>query len=90
MINILIQIVIILALPTSRASNFDIYLNYSENRHYIDINQTIFFGDYKLDFEVASYYKIDFIYVEEDSEWVLDKRFQGLNTINNFNNLNYE
>jgi len=75
------------AIYGSPASKYDLL---KKNLHYIDINQTIFFGDSKLDFEVASYYKIDFIYVEEDSEWVLDKRFQGLNTINNFNNLNYE
>lgn len=58
--------------------------------HNIDTDQTIFFGDSKIDYEVSSFYKIDFIYVEEDSEWLLDKRFEKLNKINNFNCLNYE
>lgn len=48
-------------------------------------NNGVFFGDSKLDFDVANNNLIDFIFIKEKSEWLNYDKFISKNLIGNFN-----
>lgn len=56
----------------------------------IELDNSVFFGDSEIDYNVSKLNNIDFIYVSEDSEWETANQYNFHNSIKNFSFLKYD
>ena len=56
----------------------------------IELDNSVFFGDSEIDYNVSKLNNIDFIYVSEDSEWETANQYSFHNSIKNFSFLKYD
>ena len=70
----------ILGTPNDKIEN----INYLKKKYDLNFKKGIFFGDSKADWKAAKKFNIKFIFVNEKSEWLDNKKYKNLKKINNF------